>query len=90
LNTWLSFRSAHPSKVAQFSVGANKRRALRRGKPPRWHPAVAAGTATAWRSGQCRLQLSHRFLAHNKHSGRQMVLNIQFNTQRSFSAFPGV
>jgi hypothetical protein len=23
LNTWLSFRSAQPSKVAQFSVGAN-------------------------------------------------------------------
>jgi hypothetical protein len=54
------------------------------------HPAVAACAATAWRSGQGRLQLSHRFLAHNKHSGRQMVLNIQFNTQLSFSAFPGV
>jgi hypothetical protein len=24
LNTWLSFRSARPSEVAQFSVGANK------------------------------------------------------------------
>jgi hypothetical protein len=54
------------------------------------HPAVAACAATAWRSGQGRLQLRHRFQAHNKHSGRQMVLNIQFNTQLSFSAFPGV
>jgi len=26
LNTWLSFGSAQPSKVAQFSVGANIRR----------------------------------------------------------------
>jgi hypothetical protein len=25
LNTWLSFRSAYPSKVAQFSVGVNTR-----------------------------------------------------------------
>lgn len=24
-NTWLSFRSAQPSKVAQFSVGGNNR-----------------------------------------------------------------
>ena len=28
--TWLSFRSAHPSKVAQFSVGANMPTAMQR------------------------------------------------------------
>jgi hypothetical protein len=54
------------------------------------HPAVAACAATAWCSGQGRLQLSHRFQAHNKHSGRQMFLNIQFNTRLSCSALPGV
>lgn len=54
------------------------------------HPAVAAGAATAWRLPQGRVQSVHRFLAHNIHSGRHMVLNIQFNTQLSFSAFSGV
>ncbi len=81
--------ATRPRLVGCPSCGG-QRRVLRRGKPQRRHPTVAAGAATAWRSGQCRLQLSHRFLAHNKHSGRQMVLNIQFNTRLSFSAFPGV
>jgi hypothetical protein len=81
--------ATRPRLVGRPSCGG-QRRVLRRGKPQRSHPAVAAGAATAWRFVQGRLQLSHRFQAHNKHSGRPMVLNIQFNTQLSFSAFPSV
>jgi hypothetical protein len=81
----LALRAVRP---AAASVG--QRRVLCRGKPQRRHPAVAANAATAWRFDQGRLQLSHRFQAHNKHSGRPMVLNIQFNKQLSFSAFPRV
>jgi len=38
-----------------------QRRVLRRGKPPRKHPAATAGAAAAWRLRQRRLQWSHRF-----------------------------
>jgi hypothetical protein len=81
--------ATRPRLVGCPSCGG-QRRVLRRGKPQRKHPAVAADAATAWRFDPGRLQLSHRFQAHNKHSGRQMVLNIQFNSELSFSAFPGV
>jgi hypothetical protein len=95
----LSFGSLHTGQRRQSAkrprlVGCpscgGQRQVLRRGKPQRTQPAVAAGASTAWRFDQGRLQLSHRFQAHNIHSGRPMVLNIQLNKQLSFSAFPGV
>jgi len=44
LNTWLSFRSAQPSKVAQFSVGGNREGSEYRGR----------GRQTVW-DGGCSL-----------------------------------
>jgi hypothetical protein len=41
LFTWLSFRSAQPSKVAQFSVGANNcRNSIRASKGPGESPEM--------------------------------------------------
>jgi hypothetical protein len=54
-------QSATRHRLAGCPSFGGQRQVLRRGKPQRRLPAVAASAATAWRFGQGRLQLSHRF-----------------------------